>query len=319
VNYRTEIGVVKLPPFREIDPPTALCFYIEFGVWGWPKTPCSPPAVRRDPSCPLPTERAITAALHRFPNHGNKYARDKSKFFDSDGKIVTRAQAPTWQDLRLFGSAAAFLLDNADLALWATCLVGNWSSEMRNLSLKEDVRDALNGTFPIHVTFVDKPKGNPNATAWAFTKREDEDTSSDSTQGWIIPIGVQSWLDRLEPFLAGTEASGVMAEYSRVRDIAFCEVAQFAGVLLHELIHIMADHWTHEDANYTSAYPSIYAGLDEVGARHEDAIPEPCWDEARMVVTIWQYALSQRYPCITVGNCEDYDDAWRVAHSRRGV
>ena len=69
----------------------------------------------------------------------------------------------------------------------------------------------------------------------------------------------------------------------------FCAVMAAAQLILHELTHICVDGFG--------------------GGHFPDGDPlntDGCWDAARMMDTAWQYAMSQRYPCMVaapMGKC----------------
>ena len=46
---------------------------------------------------------------------------------------------------------------------------------------------------------------------------------------------------------------------------------------------------------------------------------ETCWDEARMVVSMWQWAMAQRYPCLAdIKDCQPHGDPVVFANSIKG-
>ena len=329
---------MQIPPLGQ-DPQAAgtlACFELYHGVSEWPDTDCTAPYRRLGRPCEPPSEAEVTAALHLFPNHGNKYARDPRKFlrvpdtgfggYPGTTPRGTRVLPvdPSPDDLRLFGSAVAVLLANRDIAEWAACLVEAWSPETRGLPMAGMVEAALDGTWPLHVSFVDRSISNPSSTAWAFTQREGA-SAMDGTLGIILPIRHPTW----EAAREERQRRYPLLHEDNPGAVGLCAATTYAGVILHEIIHIIGDHYTHEAAGYTSRYGALlrtsnygadtHAELDLEGTLHED-MAQPCWDEARMVATIFYNGMGQRYPCLQhAERCREYFEAWRFGHSARGV
>jgi hypothetical protein len=205
----------------------------------------------------------------------------------------------------LFGAAVRLLLDNLDIALWATCLVQSWTPELGRFQLVDCLSVVLTpgtgGFLPLTVTYVDVPvSGNPNATMWAFVYGAN--SAADGSVGLIIPIGSATWQGQVGSYIGGG-------------DDATCAAIQVAGTILHELIHVCADEVVNP--YYVSPFP--WTNLD--GALHEaSSVTSPCWDEPRMVATMFYWAMARRYACIgQTSGCGKFLENWRFAHSMRGV
>ena len=102
---------------------------------------------------------------------------------------------------------------------------------------------------------------------------------------------------------------------------------QNASNILHEMIHICGDGYKGGRKDH---HPDIQYVEDELGALHDSYEPPlsdsenykyTCWDEARMIATIFVWGMSQRYPCL--GNnvaapnscCQNMSDPRYVAYS----
>lgn len=294
---------LELPDFMSVDVATMICFFGEGYGLQWPQTDCCPPDMAKRPDCVAPTYQEAWDAHWLIPNMQNRYADE----------IPDAAQEPTPLDQLLFGAALRMLLDNLDIARWATCLVQSWSPELGRFALLDCVTGLLTadstGIFPLTVTYVDVPvTGNTSATMWAFTRLE---PASDGSVGLIIPIGSTTWTDQVAAYVGGG-------------DDGTCAAIQVAGTILHELIHVCADGVVNP--HYVNPFP--WTG--EAGALHEDrTVKSPCWDESRMVATIFFWAMARRYGCVravgTIGSpayseteCSKYAEVERFAHSSRG-
>lgn len=245
-----------------------------------------------------------------LPNAGDRYLDEiNADANPDDGDVPAAIVEPTSADLALLGAALSILLDNRDIVRWATCLVESWSPEMAGLDLVEGVLALLtrdsNGILPMSVTFIDRPPtGNTSATMYAFTNQS---PNSDGLFGLIIPLESNIW---------GHQSS----EYEAGQNTAFCAAVQVAATLLHELIHIVGDGFR------TSNYTSPFSWTNFEGANHEVEQADststvtgtdfPCWDEPRMTSTMFLWALSQRFPCLTDSSvCQNMSDNRYLAYS----
>ena len=309
---------IELPPFLQLAAATQMCFSAEYGKRAWPDTDCCPPelghALGVPRQCVAPTAAQAAVGARLIPNYANRYAQDPNKFDPN----CTRPQAPTGEDEQFFGAAVAVLVDNLDIAEWVVCQVASWSKELDGYdelgthsvvaAFQQLTTPARSGHFPIHVTYVDHPcadeKGN-ESTAWAFTLRQ---PAWDGTLGVILPIGHSHWIEQRD-------------RYIRDGRSAFCSTVDYAGIILHELIHVLADGHVNPSYRHRWGSWSNSAGAlhDEPDGQFDDPNVWPCWDEARMVATMFYWAMDQRYTCLGVGSCSKYSDTWRFAHSSAGV
>ena len=174
-----------------------------------------------------------------------------------------------------------------------------------------------NGMLPWHVTYVthantypknedSDPELEHGATAWAFTFVR---PAGDGSLGVILPIAHKTWKEQRDLWATGGPAG-------------LCAAVTYAGIILHELVHVVADSW---DIDLNPGYRSPWSGTNDYGAIHEsgdDIGDNVCWDEARMTYIMFIWAMAQRYPCLQAagGACTRYtDELWRFAHSRSGV
>ena len=273
---------ITLPPFRELDGPTRVCFSgtspTGGGAWptlDWPKTDCCPVDNTIKGDCEAPSETDAYIGSMIVPDLDNAHWNDGNSNAAGEG-------FPDWTDRVLFGAGVRVLLANRDIANWATCLVGQWSPEVVGGALDRCIQKLTTptstGHLPLHVSWATVPgDGNLNASMWAFTRHLPAD---DGTLGWIVPLESNTW-------------AGWRNKWGEGGIDAFCAAVEVAGTLLHELIHICADH-------HDTGYESPYKWENARGAYHEKkaAVPEPCWDEPRMVATTFWWAMVQRYPCL---------------------
>lgn len=270
---------------------TQVCFFTDLGATMWPETECCKISMNETDDCTPPSTLSAIDMILSIPNAGDRYINDLNQSLDDDD-VPIEAQRPTWTDGMLLGAALSLLTDHLDIALWATCLVKSWSPEMRGLDLVSEVQTLLqrgsNNQFPLTVTWVKRPtSGNVNATIWAFTKLI---PNSDGGVGLIVPLESAFWHLQAREWEAGG-------------DTAFCAAIQVAATILHELIHIAGD------GHYYQNYTSPYTWWNAPGALHD--IPPgnisqqvvqsdyPCWDEARMISTIFLWSMSRRFTCLT--------------------
>ena len=307
---------ISLPDWYATSWATQWCFIEETGDYGWPETDCCPPEIGETPfmgprECTRPTFDEARQHAKVLWHYSNKYATDDCKF----GDTTTRPRSPTTDDLIFFWAAVSLLVENSDLAEYALCLVDSWSPETRSINYENKVHGRLDmylyfmtldssGKSRLHVTFVDYPddyhseSGN-EATAWAFTIQK---PACDGSLGIILPISISHWVDARNTFHDGTEAE------------AICVATNYASIILHEIVHILGDHF--EQSGYGSGRWTTWENRH--GTKHEESetVPYPCWDECRMIATMFQAFMAQRFPCMKRGDgCKKYDDADRFAHS----
>jgi hypothetical protein len=91
---------------------------------------------------------------------------------------------------------------------------------------------------------------------------------------------------------------------------ARCAATALSSEILHEFVHIFGDNYV---SGITDKHPELSNSegeedFDYSGAKHDDIVSNngfTCWDEARMIGTMYIWAMSQRYPCITIADCCD--------------
>jgi hypothetical protein len=217
--------------------------------------------------------------------------RHEAELVDDDRALPFDAgDGPSRSDRELFYASLALLLDNWDLARWAVCHVNAWSPEMRGLKMVDELeallqRDAV-GVSSLSVTFVSASGGNNEyATMWAFTKSI---PTADKTLGFIVPVNDpgESWVDHLENYQDNTPDN-----------FRLCVLVEIAHNILHEMIHIIGDEYSDGDL---PRHPEIGYPATSRGATHIDITKDvsSCWDECRMIATMFAWAMSQRYPCL---------------------
>jgi len=297
---------VEPPVFSSVALQTQLCFADEYGYADWPATDCCPPKRPKagEAECEPPDLIERWEQLFRFENHRNAYATDRCKF-EFSGELPVE---PTMEDLDLFGAAVAVLVDNLDLARWVSCQVQGWSPELTGMS--PDLTDwvtwmltpGADGRYPIHVTFVDSSRANPGARAWAFTTQK---PAMDCTLGVIVAAEHAAWKGARRAFERSAGAA------------AFCAAVRVASDVLHEMVHIAAD-------GFENSYVSPYSWENRSGALHEPEYdPDkasttrfPRWDEPRMVASMFDWAMAERFPCLeSVVKCSGRGEDHRFAIS----
>jgi hypothetical protein len=295
---------------------------------GWPVTGVEAPYTNAQEDCEPPSELAILKALFAVGTEGywwveSKFAKggeNQDKRYATWGANV----APTLEDIRLFGASIALLQDHLDLVSWAAGLVQSWSAEIAGLKLAKLIEWLLTpdagGRLPFGVTYVSSAYGKllesqtlvpANATGWAFTCAIP--TINDQI-GVIIPVRRedQPWMKSWLPAFGEGGAKGL------------CAVIQVATMILHEFVHIIGDLWdpgegdrTGSEASYDGDESNLYGTTHEQddnkffigpdgkpllreGQLVEDSsyVRYPCWDECRMVASLFEWGMAQRYPCL---------------------
>lgn len=188
---------MELPDFSSVDLATQLCFAIEYGVWEWPATDCCPPPKNATSVCEPPSWLEILTMYLAIPIH-------ELTLFDRVSNTVA-ANVITPYDYQLFAAGVAVLMQNFDIISWVTCLVQQWSPDMKGLDLTGIITDLLtlhtDGTFSWNVTYVNST--DTGATMWAFVPSDVEvdvhipyiPTVNDGKVGIIVHIGTDWWND----------------------------------------------------------------------------------------------------------------------------
>lgn len=284
---------ITLPDFFDAHPYTQLCFFSQYSQWEWPSTCCCPPLLNAVEVCEPPS---LKDQLARF--------KEMTVYYPSLGEDFGANQVltPTLDTLLFTCAALDILRKNMDIALWAACLVQSWSPEMAGLDLARRLMSLAtpdgNGKLPFTITFVDystDPK-SPGATAWA----RESSIKADHRPGVYLPVsGI--YLDSS----GGTHTSlwaNQILDWNKGGGAAFCVAIELAADILHELIHLSGDDYLG------GVVPSWPDSSNVPGTRHEDNSEEavvvpPCWDEARMVASVFMYGMSQRVTCLGKFRC----------------
>jgi hypothetical protein len=252
---------------------TELCFVAEFGaITDWPATGCCPP-LKSVGACSLPSTAGVVGTYKAAVGDA-----DFQALWASPGWIPANP-IEALQGLQLYLGAIALLRDNIDIVKWVACLVNDWSPDMQGQNLPDCLAGLVLGTTPSTVSvigaFAPQPNGTP--TAAAYTMNDPRTQTISGSVGVILPVAVAWWPDVIAHYLRDFAVGG---------EASFCASVAVAKTILHEFVHICGD----------GPAPST---------NHND--PDPlgftaCWDECRMIDSAFQWAMAQRFPCIT-GNC----------------
>jgi len=269
---------METPAFTDVAPATQACFTVHYGHEDWPSAPCCPPALKEATECSIPTLWDVLDVLFHLPT------REYEPIDDSDKTVSATA---TLDDEALLAAGIQVLMDNLDIVTWAACLVQSWSPEIWGLDLVGGLTDLLtrkdDGGFKFSKSWVES--ADNGAGMWAKTY---DIPFSDGGVGLNIPIA------------AGTIWSGIRLGWDAGGEDAFCATFQVAAEVLHEMVHIVGDG---HDSGVESAAVIFYeldlkGPPDLPGVSHEVGAKAPCWDECRMVATMFLWAMSQRFPCL---------------------
>jgi hypothetical protein len=265
---------------------------------------------------------------------------------------------PDAYDQQLFGAALAILEKNLDLALWAACLVQNWSPELQGLNLASQIRSMMtpreDGRFPFSITYVERATNGATMTAIEPYLKSSTD-SEIARFGIVLMIGKYNYWqstiidpDNENASIKISDMNENSHPHLRTQDLglkradlgnddafetytnidikksphqirkenwmkggvdALCAATALSSEILHEFVHIFGDHY---DSGIKDMHPESYNDNNELdkdysGALHDNVTSEAftCWDEARMIGTMYIWAVNQRYPCITNANCCD--------------
>lgn len=304
------IQPVVLPDFDTVDCVTRACFALEYGVWDWPATDCCPPPLNATSMCELPSDLELFWLSAVIPVH------ILSPGDGEDPNKVTPV-TPTTDDQLLLAAGLAVILENSDIVYWASCLLQSWSRDIKGLDLTRRLASYLSLVTPWNVTYV--ATTDINATMWAFTPRSRNPLSGGNQNvnggidGLIVPIRATSNVDTFWTLL--------IEKWKYGGNEAFCAAVEVAATMLHEFIHICGDDYDSEIADAHDAFDQ-YAQTGTLHEVKEDSTSYeyPCWDEARMVETIFVWAMSQRYTCLTSNSCcSNMADPIYVAYSGKAM
>jgi hypothetical protein len=262
---------------------------VEYLAAEWPATDCAPrPCIERD-SCELPSQSDIARMSILVPHLWNRYEAE----LELSGRALPfdAGDGPSREDRELFYASMALLIENWDLARWAVCHVNAWSPEMRGLKMVDELeallqRDAV-GISSLSVTFVSASGGqNEGATMWAFTK---DIRTAEMTLGFIVAVNDpgKSWAGHLNRY-----------QSDKPENVRLCTLVEVAHNILHEMIHIIGDEYSGGDL---PRRPEVGYPDTSRGAIHIDITEDvsSCWDECRMIATMFAWAMGERYPCLS--------------------
>ena len=298
----SEPPYLQMPDFQDIHPLTQTCFFEQFGKMDWPEIGCCPPSLRQTTDCSPPSILEYMAMLLAVPRY-DKMPPSRSDFM--------RYAPPTAHDQQLFGAALAVLKQNMDIALWATCLVESWSPELVGLDLAGFVRYMLtqreNGRFPFSITYVLWGDDGATMTAIKPEFKTAEEIELVGEYGIVLMIAPTA-----EPAAVPSDSvhKRRMNQWLQGGTDALCASVALASEILHEIIHIGADDYdSHIKDNHAEIFGSPFTvdddDIDFIGAKHDkiNSGNNTCWDEARMIATIFVYGMSQRYTCLSNATC----------------
>ncbi|MEQ1572301.1 MAG: hypothetical protein ABMA64_42145, partial [Myxococcota bacterium] len=257
---------------------TQQCFWNQYGpgLTDWPDTSCGDPCLFEVTSCAVPSQAEQDAALATFG-----LVQIDQGFLDSlpDGDVgkgdVPLVPPATADELAFVKSALALLLANLDLVEWALCLAASWSvdepaetdPEADTAALLDCVLGMLAGGSSIYLiaTFG----GGSTGATGGGTRRYS--FTPDGQIGAVIPVRGVKWVPGAADHAAGTPDG-------------LCAAITLAGVILHEFVHMCEDD-TNPDCTSVDNYGSVIALC--------------CSEEQRMTQSMFQWAMSQRYSCLS--------------------
>ena len=307
----------QLPEFHEIDLATQLCFAMESGTFEWPRTACCPPLLRTTASCEPPSMGEYISAAFQVEEHPLDVSRDQV------AEYIAPATNIALGDRQLFGSAISILMKNKDIALWATCLVQSWSKDLKGYKISDALLRMFtlsNNRYPFTITYVESDNEGTGMFAFSINKilkdmMSDLDPTrytpgliNDGQIGIVITINNEGWKAMVENWEKGGAS-------------ALCASSKAASSILHELIHALGDHY---DSGVLDNYDNLLVEMGfehSTGTLHDDNQEPPpqmaCWDEARMISSIFKWSIAKRYPCIkNTDCCSNFDNNIFFAYSK---
>ncbi len=274
--------VLQPPPFSDVSSVTRGCFASTYGpLDDWPhRTPggqwlaCPATCVNQDDTCPLPTDAdrdAVWSTVWVIPLGEAQLAAMGVSHLDGIDVIGADELAYTL-------SAISLLLNNQDLIEWACCMVQGWSPEPENplfgTSLCDCLDRALNQDRMSVYLIADFQDASVTATGFA-TNLFPGGVGPDGRRGPVVNIRDAFWQQRIDAWLTADDGE------------ALFELLNLATVLLHEMVHMCAI-----DSNPDCTPRELPAG------------EQCCWEEQRMIGSLFDWAMAQRYPCLqTALNC----------------
>ena len=183
-------------------------------------------------------------------------------------------------ELTLIELAKWILVTNDDIIEWALCLVNAWCDDLVDTDWDDCVMDLVRGNDTLFAVVEDMDGDG----AGAYTVVE---PAPDGSLGVLVPIG-----DPIFTSLVSTISNGSPQE-------VFCAAVAAATYFLHEMVHSCGD----VNRNYLANPDAHHADWPPRGIPEEEWPPPPCCDEARMVDSIFQWAMGQRFPCLDAQPC----------------
>lgn len=301
---------IQMPNFDSVHFATKVCFSIEYGSLEWPDVTCCRVPVNETDDCEVPSFGEWSGWLSRTVVLNSTSARA----MDAASLRATSWDDPSSADLDLYFSALALLHRNLDIGLWAACKVEGWSPEIEGLGLADNLAllfDSGNGSPELGVGFVDLSERSAGATAWAVVRGDD--LALGVPVSVVVPIGHPLW-------------SSLQTQYTRGGEGALCALTRVAQIILHEMVHIVGDRYgtgANEPGKWTGyGAASEWARLRRgkqfgfAGTLHDDGAVEStaadpwavytCWDECRMVASMFVWGMHQRYRCLASASGCDY-------------
>ena len=280
------LGRFQLPSFTSVTSLTRTCFEEE-GFTDWPSTRCIPPLVHAKDECEPPNLLEYSLMSLAVPYHEFLYQERLDM-------MQTSVRAPDAYDRQLFGAAMSVLMKNIDIVRWVTCLAASWSPEMRGLNLVQELNNLLtiqNGQFPFSITYIGFAQNGATMAAITLLDLDEDPGVNEDMPGLIIMI------DEQNPQGNDTIHAIRKENWKKGGAEAFCASVAFASEILHEMIHILADGYTGGDRDH---HMNFLGEHDLFGALHDDVNlgNHHCWDEARMIGTMFVWAMAQRYSCL---------------------
>jgi hypothetical protein len=173
--------------------------------------------------------------------------------------------APANDDVAFLTAIWNFLVENADIAEWLTCLAeANWHGPFGidlGFDNAECIADRLNGKAPPTLILTEDMwwwcEGSSWCTHWGRHQIK-------------IDVGDDEWIEDRDDFLTSTDPAEQL-----------CLVTRYASVLFHEMLHSCLAIWNES--------------FDD-----ENKAPDPecgC-DTPDMVESAFAWAIAHRYPCI---------------------
>ena len=313
---------ISAPSFRDVHPATQSCFEAEFNLKDWPESDCCClPALVQDDGCELPSLDSWIEVLveTQVLNADGTYRSRPADDLGADEWVN-----PSSADLEFFFSAMVLLRENIDTVSWAACQVEQWSMEIAGLGLPSRIESLIGwrGGSKLAVAFVGLSKSHKGATGWA--KVDGQAQSQGFPLTMIVPTNNSTLIGMRDRFRAGGPEG-------------LCALVQMAQIILHEIVHVVGDRY---DVGKWKGYGPVWAdyldydndGYGFAGTRHDDNAEldgvsaeeagfgkYTCFDECRMVASMFVWGVHQRRTCLSSArDCDFMKDPNIFANSING-